>query len=170
MVLRKPYAFLIKHFQKINMILLALVAFVFYRTTKLHQFINRYYNTGIYNNDLDNISNYVNLTVIAAFILVILLSGTLLYLLKRKDKPIISYALILGVNIAVLIFFLYNKNFFTYKAQEGFNTVGVKLISDISLITVIPYYILIFILIIRSIGLDLKNFGFQEDKEFLEIK
>ena len=169
MVLRKPYAFIIKHFKKINMILLALVVFILYRTTKLHQFTNNYVNTGIYNSDLNNINRYVDLPVILAFLAVIFISGFLVYLLKRKDKPIISYILILLVNIFVLIFFIVNLNYFTYKAREGFVLITAKLISDISLITVIPYYFLLFILIIRSMGIDLKNFGFQEDKEFLEI-
>ena len=169
MVLRKPYAFLIKHFQKINIVLLALVSFVFYRLTKFHGFVSNYANTGIYNDNLTNIKDYVNVYIILAFIGTILISGVLLYLLKRKDKPIISYALIVIVNFIVLIFCLYCRNYFTYTAQEGFKLVTAKLLSDLSFIATLPYYVLLFILLIRSIGLDLKNFGFQEDKEFLEI-
>ena len=169
MVLRKPYAFLIKHFQKINVVLLALVAFVFYRLTKFHTFVNNYANTGIYNDNLNNVSNYVNAYLILAFLGIIIISSVLLYLLKRKDKPIIAYLVITIVNFAVLILCLYYKHYFTYTAKDGYEVVSAKLLSDFSFIATIPYYVFLFILIIRSMGIDLKNFGFQEDKEFLEI-
>ena len=169
MVLRKPYAFLLKNFKKINIALLALVAFIYYNTNKLHGFLNNYVNTGIYSTKLNNINNYVNTTTILAFLAVIFISSVLIFLLKRKNKPIVSYVLVLVVNIAALVFFLFSKNFFTYKATKSFNLVSAKLLGDISFILVFPYYILLFLLTIRSIGLDLKNFGFQDDKEFLEI-
>lgn len=169
MILRKPYAFLIKYFQRINLILLVLVGFIFYKTFKLHQFTRNYVNTTVYNNVVDSISKYTNIYTYLAFFAVIAICLVLIYLLNMKKKPISSYVFIVGVNILVLIYYLYVGNYFTYKAVNGFNLITARVINDLSLIVTLPYYILIFLLLIRSIGIDLKNFGFQEDKEFIEI-
>lgn len=169
MILRKPYAFLIKYFQKINIILLAFIVFLFYKTMRFHQFAKNYLSTNVYNSTIDSISNYVNKYVIISFVFVFIISIILTYLLRKKDKPYISYILIIVVNIFAFGLLLYANNFFTYTAFKGFKIVNAKMISDLSLIANILYYPLIFILLIRSLGIDLKSFGFQEDKEFVEI-
>ena len=169
MILRKPYAFLIKYFQKINILLLLLVGYVFYKDLQIYKFVKEYLATSVYNPTIDSISNYANFTIYLAFILVIIISIILLYLLRRKDKPYASYVYILVVNFVTLCFFLYTKNYFTYQVVKGYNLVAIKVVKDLHFISTLPYYPMIFILIIRSIGLDLKSFGFQEDKEFIEI-
>lgn len=169
MILRKPYAFLIKYFQKINILLLLLVGYVFYKDLQIYQFVKEYLATSIYNPTIDSISNYASPTVYLAFIAVIIISFILLYLLRHKDKPYASYVYILVVNFITLCFFLYTKNYFTYQVVKGYNLVAIKIVKDLHFISTLPYYPMIFILIIRSIGIDLKSFGFQEDKEFIEI-
>lgn len=169
MILRKPYAFLIKYFRKINILLLLLVVYIFYSCQKLYQFVNEYLSTTVYNKTIDSITNYINSYIFISLIVIIIISGILLYLLKRKDKPYFWYLYILIVNFLVLCLFIYTKNYFTYTAIKTFDLVNVRVINDLTLIATIPYYPMLFILIIRAIGLDLKSFGFQEDKEFLEI-
>lgn len=169
MILRKPYAFLIKYFQKINILLLLLVGFVFYRNLQIYQFVKDYLATSIYNPTIDSIKNYANIYIYLVFIIILIISAILIYLLRHKDKPYISYVYILLANLITLIFFLYTSNYFTYKVVEGYNLVAIKVVKDLLFISTIPYYPMIFILIIRAIGLDLKSFGFQEDKEFISI-
>lgn len=169
MILRKPYAFLIKYFQRINIILLLLVSYVFYKNLKIYQFVKTYLATGIYNSSIDSISNYTNIYVYLAFILILTISFILIYLLRHKDKPYASYVYILISNIITFSFFLYTAHYFTYNVLEGFNLVAVRVVRDILFISTLPYYPMIFILLIRSIGIDLKNFGFQQDKEFVQI-
>ncbi len=169
MILRKPYAFLIRYFQRINILLLGLVLYLFYKTMKFHQFAKNYLASNVYNDKIDAIGNYFNKYTILAFLFVFIISTILIYLLRRKDKPYFSYVLIVIVNLFAFILLVYSNNFFTYKAIEGFKIVSAKTISDLSLIANILYYPLLLILLIRSLGIDLKNFGFQEDKEFIEI-
>ena len=169
MILRKPYAFLIKYFQKINILLLLLVGFVFYQNTQIHQFVKDYLATSVYNPTIASIDSYANGYVYLAFIAIMVISAILIYLLRYKDKPYASYVYILIANFITFAFFLYTDNYFTYKAIEGYNLVAIKVVKDLLFISTLPYYPMIFILLIRSIGIDLKNFGFQEDKEFAEI-
>ncbi len=169
MILRKPYALLIKYFQKINILLLLLVGFVFYQNLQIHQFVKDYLETSIYNPTLDSINNYANIYVYLAFIVIMVISVILIYLLHYKDKPYASYIYILVANFITFAFFLYTDNYFTYQVIEGYNLVAIKVVKDLLFISTLPYYPMIFILLIRSIGIDLKSFGFQEDKEFVEI-
>ena len=169
MILRKPYAFLIKYFQKINILLLILVSYVFYKNLKIYQFAKTYLATGIYNSSIDPISNYANTYVYLAFIFIIVISFILIYLLRHKDKPYASYVFVLVSNVTAFAFFLYTSHYFTYTVTEGYNLAAIRVVRDLLFISTLPYYPMIFILLIRSIGIDLKNFGFQEDKEFAEI-
>lgn len=169
MILRKPYAFLIKYFQRINIFLLLLVGFVFYKNLELYQFVKEYLDTGIYNTLIDSINNYANIYVYLAFIFILIITIVLAYLLKYKDKPYLSYIYIFILCFVTFCFFLYTDNYFTYKVQDGFNLVATRVVKDLLFISTIPYYPVILILIIRSIGLDLKSFGFNQDKEFTEI-
>jgi len=169
MILRKPYAFLIKYFQKINILLLLLVGIVFYQNMQLHQFVKDYLDTGIYNATIDSINNYANIYIYLAFIAILVISGILIYLLRYKDKPYISYVFILIANFITFCFFLYTDNYFTYQVVKGYNLVAIKVVKDLLFISTLPYYPILFILLIRSIGIDLKSFGFQEDKEMAEI-
>lgn len=169
MILRKPYAFLIKYFQRINILLLLLVIYVFYKNLKIYQFVKGYLATAIYNPTIDSISNYANIYVYLAFVFIILISSILIYLLCHKDKPYASYVYILISNIVALAFFIYTAHYFNYNVIKGYNIVATRVIRDILFISTLPYYPMLFILAIRSIGIDLKSFGFQEDKEFIEI-
>lgn len=170
MILRKPYAFLIKYFQRINILLLLLVVFVFYKNQTIYQFVKDYLATGVYNTTIDSINNYANIYVYLVFIIILVISAILIYLLRYKDKPYASYVFILIANLITFMFFLYTDNYFTYKVVEGYNLVAIRIVKDLLFISTLPYYPMIFILLIRSIGIDLKSFGFQEDKEFIEIK
>lgn len=168
MVLRKPYAFLIKNFKKINILLLALVIFIAYKDVSLYGFLRDYASTGIYNETLDSISNYINVLGYLALIFIFIISGVLAYLLKYKNKPYASYLYILISNILTFVLFLYVHNYFNLNGTNGYSTELSRNMMYVTLVTVIPYAFTILLLLIRSMGLDLKKFGFGEDKEFLE--
>ena len=88
MVLRKPYAFLIKYFKLINFILSALLIYLAYRTYNIINFFNEY----ILNNYSGNYFKGFSEQYVSPFvylILIIIFIGTLaIYLLlKYKNKP-----------------------------------------------------------------------------------
>jgi len=170
MIIRKPYAFLIKYFRRINMLLLALVGLTFYQTNQLYSFVKNYMNTSIYNSVIDSISNYTTSYIYIAFFATIIISIILGHLLRRKDKPYISYVYIIIVNILVMSLYIYTNYYFTFIVGNGFDLVSARIMNDLFFIATLPYYPMLFILIIRSMGIDLKSFGFMEDKEFVEIK
>lgn len=169
MVLRKPYAFLIKHFKKINVLLLLLVIFVAYKDIKLYGFLKDYVSTAIYNNALDPISNYVDLWGFLSLLIILMISCTLGYLLKYKNKPYVFYLYIAISNLLTLIVFLYMRYYFSPGVFSGYSMEASRNLMYVTLVTVLPYIVSVLLLFIRAIGLDLKKFGFHEDKDFLEM-
>lgn len=167
MILRKPYAFLIKHFKIINLSLLLAVIFCLYQTLSLYSFVKDYLQLGIYNITLNPISNYINGYLYLSIIIILIISGILLFLLKRKDKPFLTYIYVLILIVVSAILLLYINNYFVYEANKEFNRQMVLLIKDLILIDSFFYYPLIFVLVIRSLGIDLKSFGFYEDEAFV---
>ncbi len=167
MILRKPYAFLIKHFRSINLALFLLVVLMLTRVMKLYSFITDYLNTGVYNITLSPISNHINVYIYVLLFLIIIISGILIFLLRRKDKPVKAYIYTIGVVILTLILFIYVHSYFTFKVSKGYDEQMARLIRDLILIASIFYYPSILILLIRFTGIDLNSFGFKEDKDIL---
>jgi len=167
MILRKPYAFLIKHFKAINLCLLLATILCLYKILSLYSFVKDYLNLGIYNLTLYPIASYINSYLYISLILILIISCILIFLLKKKDKPFITYVYIAILALVTTILMLYVNNYFTYTAVKEFNRQMVLLIRDLVLINSLFYYPIIFILIIRSLGIDLKKFGFYEDEAFI---
>lgn len=167
MILRKPYAFLIKHFKAINLCVLLTMLFCLNRVLALYSFVKDYLQLGIYNVTLNSISNYINIYLYLALGIILLITGILVFLLRKKDKPYISYIYIILLVLISFVLLIYVHNYFSYHALKEFNRQMALLIRDLVLIDSLFYYPIIFVLIIRSLGIDLKNFGFYEDEAFV---
>lgn len=169
MILRKPYAFLIQYFQRIHIVLLALSFYVFYKTSALRTFISEFIRTESYNKDLESIRGYVGFLPVFVIILCLFIFFILMILLRHKKKPWKTYLLPFFDYIFLLIIMLYIRNFFmTYNDISDITRIMAG--RDLLFIAYLPQFVVILLLIIRMIGIDLKNFGFQNDEEYLEIK
>ena len=166
MILRKPYAFLIKHFKMIHVILLLLGCFVLYRTNGLYSMIEEYQQLMIYNENINSVLMYVSTPTILALTAILIISGVLIYLLFYKKKPVIFYFLVIAQYTFTLVIMLLTKNYFETASTLG-DVAQIRALHDFTLITMVLQYVFLFFILIRSIGLDLKKFGFNEDREFI---
>ena len=112
MVFRKPYAFLIKNFKKIHILMLILWGFVYYKIYNLRSFVKEFVSFGTYNENLEGISTKVTASLFVAAIFLILISIALLFLLRHKKKPwklylviIVEYILMIYDCASLLSFF-----------------------------------------------------------------
>lgn len=170
MILRKPYAFLIKHFQKINFVLLLLAIFTFIKNREIYAFVKEYIELGIYNSSVDSIGNYISTIVLIVLFVILILSAILIILLKHKDKPIITYSIITIEYLFMLVMYFYTIKYFGELSLTNYDVASAMIVRDLIFISSLPQYIVFILLLIRTLGLDLKSFGFREDKEFLEAE
>ena len=87
MVFRKPYAFLIKNFRKIHILLLILWGYIFFKISNLKGFIGEFITYGTYNKNVEGISTKINILLYLSIIAIIVISIILLWLLRYKKKP-----------------------------------------------------------------------------------
>lgn len=168
MIIRKPYAFLIKHFKKVHILLLTLCCFIYYINSKTLAFINEFMQLGSYDSYSEPITKYLSPLTFIVLIILITISVFLLLLLKKKEKPwklylvpIIEYGFMLIVYILLVGFFdTYDGNLeqAVFRAYRDFLTI----------ITILQFPSMI-IFLIRIIGLDLNKFNFKVDEEYLEL-
>ena len=168
MIIRKPYAFLIKNFRKIHILLLILCAFIYYKNIQLSAFVNEFVSLGTYDFINEPISKYVSFFAIFSMLVVIAGSILLMILLHHKQKPWKLYLLPAIEYAFMLIIFLSAKSFFdTYTG--GLDQANIRAIRDFLLIATIFQYPVFIIYIIRIFGVDLNKFNFKMDEEYLEL-
>ena len=167
MVFRKPYAFFIKYFRLINLILSILILCLVNKLNILHKVIN-----GIYFNNITNYevlrSKYIGFSMYFLLLLIVLLLGIILILLIKKKKPIYDY-LYNGIYLIIIfVYLLSTSSLFLTLEKTIVEQTTLKTYKDISLLIIAPsiYFILKYILII--IGFNLKKFNFAQD--IIELK
>ena len=168
MVFRKPYAFLIKNFKKIHILMLILWGFVYYKIYNLRSFVKEFVSFGTYNENLEGISTKVTASLFVAAIFLILISIALLFLLRHKKKPWKLYLVIIVEYILMIYDCASLTSFFNSYTNDNLIS-EVFIYRDIlNIVNIVQYFVLI-ILLMRITGLDLKKFSFNTDQEFLEL-
>ncbi len=168
MIIRKPYAFLIKNFRKIHILMLLLCAFIYYKTITLNSFINEFMDLFSYDSYNEPISRYTGFFPSLTLIILIGISVALVVLLKRKNKPWKMYLLPIIEFSALLLTFIFTAGYFNSYTGSS-ETTTVRAIRDVIFILTIPQYINFILLGIRIFGVDLNKFDFKADKEYLEL-
>ena len=168
MIIRKPYAFLIKNFRKIHIFLLILSFYVLYKLFDVNKFVDEFMKFGTYNLFSDPITKHITGFLMLALLLLVAGSIALLFLLRHKGKP---WKLYLVPTISYFSLFLVLnmiKSFFSnYTAEVA--TTDLRFSKDLLMIFFILLLPTIGILIMRIFGLDRKKFNFNADQEFLQL-
>lgn len=165
MILRRPYAFLIKHFKKIHISLLIFTVYIFYKNMQFHSFVSDYIELGIYNSYIESVDQYTNILFYVIALLIVVISAIMIYLLRFKKKPYLFYVFLIGEYLALIFIFMYGSHYF-HTIYESASTMASLALKDLLFIATIPQYVFFVLLFVRSLGLDLKKFGFQEEELF----
>ena len=168
MIIRKPYAFLIKNFKKIHIALLILSIFVGYKLFDVLSFVNEFMKYGTYDLYADPVSNYISFSLLISLVLIFGFSVALIFLLMHKNKPWKAY-LIPFSEYLILFFVLLIINGFFGNYTKYVETTDLRFSRDLLMIFMIGQLPAIYVFIVRSFGLDVKKFNFNSDAEFLEL-
>ena len=88
MVIRKPYAFLIRHFRLIHFLIILPMFVTILCTRSVLDFFSTFVASGYVTNEINIANTYINPIVYLALILIILSTVLIILLLKSKDKDI----------------------------------------------------------------------------------
>lgn len=168
MIIRKPYAFLIRHFRKIHILLLVLCGFIYYKNMQLTSFIAEFMNLQTYDAYAEPIGKYVSLGALLSMVIIIIGSLLLLILLRHKKKPWKLYILPIAEYFLILMTFIAAKGFFD-SYTGNLETAAIRAIRDFMTIATVIQYPTMIVFLIRILGVDLNKFNFQMDQEYLEL-
>lgn len=169
MIVRKPYAFLIKNFRIIHAILFFLLLFICVKTFDIYDFFSMYASSGAFSRVENLTSRYIDYltfgTILASSIITILIGS----ILKMKNKGINSYIAIFLNQVVSFIYFIFMFLQFRELEMTNMSVEVVKNMKDISLIVLVIQAVFVFIVLTRALGFNLRQFDFKRDLEELDI-
>lgn len=169
MILRKPYAFLIKHFKLLHLAMALCMGILLYQTTILQNFFNEFASSTQVIVDSDITGVLIKGYIYIFLVVVIVMSLIVLILMSLKNKPRIYYLTTIVSYIGLIILYIYASSVIGNMQKEIVDERIVRAVRDFFNIGFIVQLYTLFIAIIRSIGIDLKKFDFREDYEELDL-
>ena len=166
MIFRKPYAFLIKHFRLIHLIISAILVYLVSYSNNIYKYINLCIDDAV---NRYNALQYINYNIYIYMIIGLLLFGIIYWLFKYKDKPRNVYVISIGGYILVGIFLAILFNYFGKLPNNIIEQKEIRAYRDILLIFLGFQYIVIIIMVIRGFGFDIKKFNFTKDSKELDL-
>lgn len=166
MILRKPYAFLIKHFKLIHLILTGLYIFLVIKVSNLLNYYNNYLaGTEGKLNAINHVTYYYLIAIILSIIICLIVFCLMHY--KKKPKILYIILIILYVIVALIINISYDglNNIYI----SSLETKTIRLYRDLLRLIILFQYISIAFTLVRGLGFDIKKFNFKEDISELEL-
>jgi len=170
MIVRKPYAFLIKHFKLIHFFILAFSLYLIYKSYGIFTFFYDYVETWQVISIGDLAGSYVPIILFMFSIFVIIFSIIIFILLKAKDKPKLLYVFMILYYIAFMIFCVYARGNIVDIQLNRVDPQSARIIRDSSLVFLVIQAIFVLFILIRTLGFDIRKFHFGEDLQELEVE
>lgn len=170
MILRKPYAFIIKNFRLLHLIMLACTIFLTYKMSNLYTLINNFITKDLLDSRTDLIGYYLSNYMYLAIVLIVLVCGILIFLFVWKKANFKYYAIQIGYYVLILIGMFIMKGFLETIVKTSLDTRVLKLYRDSLLLFMIPSFYFIFKNLINTIGFNLKKFDFSKDLKSLQAE
>lgn len=161
MILKKPYAFLVKHFKIIHALLLGSAIYLFTKSWNIINFFSSYLKNQNIARDLSG--DYVNGLMTFLAIVILFLAGIIIYLLRYKKKPFFFYLYITVVYVLVLISYFLAASFISGLEYNAQDLRIINIIRDVYWVLAIVQIPIIISCFLRAIGFDVKKFDFKRD-------
>ena len=166
MILRKPYAFLIKYFKIIHIVLTLLMIYVVLRMNNILSFIGDYINNVAI---IANGPSLVNFSLYLALFLIIGICLALFFLMRYKKKPKLLYIITIAVYVVMFILCAVLMGAFSNLSYEIIDSQTIRLYRDVVRVAIYGEYVMIAVMVIRALGFDIKKFEFESDIEKMNI-
>lgn len=167
MILRRPYAFLIKHFRLIHLILFMLFGYITYRANNILSFFKEYINNN--GNLVFDSREYISYYIFVAIIFIVIIDVVIFFLMRYKKKPKLFYIILSIVSIISGVLFIYLYNNIKILEISVVSSRQIRLFRDISSINFWVLLITCIPVLIRGLGFDIKKFNFSGDLQELKL-
>ncbi len=173
MVLKKPFAFIIRHFRAIHLVLLLPMLYLLYKTGNIVSFFRDYVSNGYMvgsNLVLSELaSTFVNAYMYIAVIFILVVLIFLSLVLQNKNKPTKLYNM--ATLYYLILFGLITGSFVIFGMIENdtLDDTVARILRDFSLLVYLSQFIFMAYMVIRGVGFNIKQFNFKDDLEDLQI-
>lgn len=170
MILRKPYAFLIKNFKIIHLIIAIFSCVIAYLYKNALSFFSDYINNGYIISLSETYKDKIlPIYIFLILFVIIIFSVFLITLLYHKKKPVLFYFL-LGIFYFVLfVYLLYTRGVLAGFKTQLLDSTNARIIHDMLILFYIPQFYFIIVCFVRAIGFNLKKFDFIKDMKELNL-
>ncbi|MEG0026150.1 MAG: hypothetical protein RR847_02245 [Bacilli bacterium] len=169
MLLKKPYAFLIKRFKIIHVIMTVLLAYLVYKTNLIVNFLNEYmsYQEIVIGKNIAKtlFGNYIYLAILIIFVMFLFI----FILMRFKKKPYFFYFINLFVCILLFIIYYYSHNIIATMEIKIINLQTIRLTRDILTVVILVISLNLLFTFVRAIGFNIKKLNFEKDLKDLNI-
>lgn len=161
MVLRRPYAFLIKYFKLIHLVLFGFLVYITISASRVLGFFRDYINS---NGNMEVISsNYFSPFIVISFMFVIFISVFIFMLMRYKNKPKLLYILVVIMSLVSGFVFTYLQGNVKELETGIMSARDIRLLRDISRFNYWGLFVMCLPVLIRGLGFDIKKFNFSSD-------
>lgn len=169
MILKKPYAFLIKYFRIIHLLLLVPIGYLINRTFKIVSFFRTFVSNNYTTNIINIAGEHINFFMYAAIILILITIVSIYYLMRQKEKSTKLYFFTLIYYLFLFVLLTITHNILSGMENDIISAQMARAYRDISLVLCLPQYLFFGYILIRGIGFDIKQFNFSNDLKDMEI-
>lgn len=169
MILKKPYAFLIKKFRLIHIIITILTGFILIKSYNLYSFFSRYVSSVYTTLNDATPSNYITIFMFLISILIVVLSSSIYFLMKKKKKPHLLYIVLSTYYLVYLAIIIYYFALLKGMESVALSIRDAMIYRDLALIVFLPQVVFLILSLIRGVGFDIKKFNFSKDLKDLDI-
>jgi hypothetical protein len=170
MILRKPYAFFIKNFRLMHVIITILIGYLAFKTYPLLEFLDGYLSNQVYYIGKVWTTTYFNNYMFVFPILVIAISIMIMSVLIRKKKPSRFYLINIFVMVFTMIYYTSLYNSMVTIETQIINVQIMRAYKDIAVFLLGFQFIAILITFARASGFDVKKFDFGKDLKELNLQ
>lgn len=169
MILKKPYAFLIKYFRVIHLILLLPILYLITKTYRIVSFFKSYVSNNYTTNIINIATEHINFFMYMGVLFIILTVIAIYYLMRQKRKSTKLYFFILIYYIVLFVLIGFTHSILSNMEHSLITAQSARAYKDISFVLCLPQYFFFLYTLIRGIGFDIKKFDFANDLKDLEI-
>ncbi|MBE6155354.1 MAG: hypothetical protein E7164_01195 [Firmicutes bacterium] len=164
MILKKPYAFLIKYYRIIHLALAFLLAYGALRLKDVVGFFNEYVGNGYTTTVVSNLENlYTPISLFIVILCIMAFAAAILVLLSHKKKKTAFYVIMEIYYLVILLGLSYVRTVLIGFETELIASTLARSLRDVLTIVYIPQFVFILFILLRTIGFNVKKFSFKDE-------